>query len=1092
VQVCPNCGEENPPRFRLCGFCGAPLARAAPVREVRKTVTIVFCDLKGSTNLGERLDSESLREVLNRYFDAMRVALERHGGTIEKFIGDAVMAVFGLPRLHEDDALRAVRAAVDMQTALQRLNASELEPLYGVALTNRIGINTGEVVAGDPTAGQRLVTGDAVNVAARLEQAAPANEILLGELTYRLVRDAVDADPVEPLELKGKSERVAAYRLRSVRRASHAQPVVDAPIVGRRDELAALEGTLADAVARRRARLALLLADAGMGKSRLVQEFAHRADAAVLRGRCLPYGEGITFWPLAELARAAAGIVDGDSPGQARARLAALLGAGGVDVAERLAAAIGLSEEAYPIEETFWAARKLLESLAARRPLVAVFEDVHWAQETLLDLIEHVVDGVEAAPMLVVCTARPEFLESPPSLASRDDAAAIRLAPLSADESAQVIAHLLDDTGLDAAVVQTIVGAADGNPLFVEQLLSMLVDEGVLRREDGGWAAPRGVGSLLVPPTLHALLAARLDRLGPEERAIIEPASVAGHVFQQEAVEALVAEPLRAGVQAHLASLTRKELVQPAGHTVTGASFRFRHMLVRDAAYGALLKRARAELHEQFARWLERVAGERLSEYEEILGYHLEQAHEYRAALGPLDAAASAVAADAAQHLTSSGRRAFHRGDVPAAANLLRRAIRLLPPADPARAAVVPDLAEALMDVGEFDEARALLGEALAVARAGGDARLEAEVSVVDMLVRYASDADGAAGAVLAEAPRAAATLAALGDDRGTARAWRVLVVAHGTAGRYTDAEHAATRAIEHAQRAGDRREEMRNLAGYAMFALYGRMPVADALQRCETILRQTAGDRRSEGLVSAVLAHLHALSGDIAAARAMYRRARQVLTDLGGKVLAASVSVDSCEVELLAGDPRAAERELRGDYDLLAEMGERYLRSTVAGLLAGVLIDQGRLDEAARFCHEGEALAAADDVDAQSLWRRARARLLARAGHPDDAERLVREALELARQADSPAAHASVLVDLAEVLDVSGRTSDAAGALADARALLLAKGSRFAADQVDARRGPAGASALHPDAAVLGGDQDELPVAVSDDRAADDTHRPG
>jgi class 3 adenylate cyclase len=297
VVVCPNCGEENPAKFRLCGFCGTALAPALPPQEVRKTVTIVFSDLKGSTNLGEALDPESLREVMTRYFDAMRTVLELHGGTIEKYIGDAVMAVFGLPKLHEDDALRAVRAAHGMQAALVDLN-KELLASYGVELTNRTGVNTGEVVAGDPTTGQRLVTGDAVNTAARLEQAAPANEILIGELTYELVQGFVSVEAVEPLELKGKAERVAAYRLVDVG-AGSGRSDEESPLVGRDRELAILEQSLADAYVTQRCRLVTVVGEAGVGKSRLIHEFLeeHDADAVTLRGRCLAYGDAITFCP---------------------------------------------------------------------------------------------------------------------------------------------------------------------------------------------------------------------------------------------------------------------------------------------------------------------------------------------------------------------------------------------------------------------------------------------------------------------------------------------------------------------------------------------------------------------------------------------------------------------------------------------------------------------------------------------------------------------------------------------------------------------------------------------------------------------------
>src|SRR3954470_15024513 len=385
MQLCPNCGEENPAKFRLCGFCGTPLAPAVPVQEVRKLVTILFCDLKGSTNLGEQLDSESLRETMSRYFDAMSAAITRHGGTIEKFIGDAVMAVFGLPRVHEDDTLRAVRAAHEMQEALAELNEG-LQRTYGITLENRTGVNTGEVVAGDSTTGQRLVTGDPVNTAAPLAQAAPACEVLLGELTYRLVRDHVEVEAVEPLELKGKAERVPAFRLLDVHDRRDAGDAARAPLVGRGHETERIAGALGRVIDARACARVVITGDAGVGKSRLVEHVCAVAaeQALVIRGRCLSYGDGITFWPLVEALRQASDIEAGDEFAAARAKLDRLIGEGNEEVFERLASAVGLSEQQYPLPEVFWAARKLVETLSQRRPLVLVFEDVHWAEPALL------------------------------------------------------------------------------------------------------------------------------------------------------------------------------------------------------------------------------------------------------------------------------------------------------------------------------------------------------------------------------------------------------------------------------------------------------------------------------------------------------------------------------------------------------------------------------------------------------------------------------------------------------------------------------------------------------------------------------------
>jgi len=401
MAACPTCGAENPPEARFCSTCATRLTPAAVGRETRKTVTVLFADVAGSTALGERLDPESLRGLMSRYFGDMKAIIEGHGGNVEKFIGDAVMAVFGIPILHEDDALRAVRAATDIRDRLAALNA-ELGASRGLAITFRTGLYTGEVVAGDPATGQTLVTGDTVNTAARLEQAAPPGEILIGAPTYHLVRDAVEVEAVEPIVAKGKAEPVPAYRLIAVRAglAGHARRL-DTPLVGREAELAHLRSAYERAVAKRSPELVTVLGPAGVGKSRLVAEFlaSTAAQATILKGRCLPYGDGITYWPLREIVHAAAGITDADGAAEAMIKLREILDdAPDADlIARRVGIAIGLESEAAPQEELFWAIRKLLEHLARQRPLVTVWEDIHWAEPTLLDLLEYIIDlGTDA------------------------------------------------------------------------------------------------------------------------------------------------------------------------------------------------------------------------------------------------------------------------------------------------------------------------------------------------------------------------------------------------------------------------------------------------------------------------------------------------------------------------------------------------------------------------------------------------------------------------------------------------------------------------------------------------------------------------
>ena len=1046
MVTCPSCGEENPDRFRLCGFCGTPLAPVAPPQEVRKTVTIVFSDLKGSTNLGEALDSESLREVMNRYFAEMRRVLEDHGGRVEKYIGDAVMAVFGLPRLHEDDALRAVRAAHGMKRALETLN-DELERVFGVRLANRTGVNTGEVVAGDPSAGQRLVVGDAVNVAARLEQAAPATEVLLGELTYRLVRDAVEVEAVEPLELKGKSERVPAFRLVSVGVGEGYTRRADSPLVGRSAELAALRGTFDEAVALRECRLVSPLADAGVGKSRLVEAFAASLadEARIGRGRCLPYGKGITFWPLVELVRDAAGIGEDDPPDAARAKLGRLASEDERDaVVERVSAAVGLSDAQFPVEELFWGARRLVAALARERPLVVVFDDVHWAEPTFLDLVEHLTDSIHDAPVLLVCPSRPDVLEGREGWAGGPRSRRLRLEPLSEAETERVVENLLGSVDVAPEARARIVEASEGNPLFAEQLLAMLVDGGYIARENGAWRATRTLSELDVPPTIHALLAARLDHLEPEGRAVVEPASVVGLVFPKDAVAELAPDGVRAGLDGHLESLERRQLVRP--HADPQVSYRFNHILIRDAAYQGLLKRTRATLHERFVEWADRVNRDRdrASEFEEILGYHLEQAYRYLTELGPLDDHGREVGRRAAERLASAGRRAFGRGDMTAAANLLERAAALLHADDPQRLALLPDLGEALVDTGDFARAEEVLDDA--VSRA--EERPAEEARLTRLLVRFfGADPESWAEEVERETARAIPIFQAVGDDRALAKAWRLLASVHGRACRFEEEAKAGRQAMEHARRAGDRRQELRSAAAFAMSTVYGRTPVPEALAECERVLGEARGDRRAEGLVLGSLARLYALGGDFERARDAYRSARAHLEELGSNVLAASLSLDSHAVELLAGDAAAAERELRRDYDALDRMGEKYLLSTIAGLLAQVLCAQGRYEEANTMCMITASVAAEDDAQSQALWRSVRAKVLARRpGDADHAVTLAREAVEILRRTDAIVWQADALVDLAETLAATGDEAEAERALDEAAALYELKGSSVAA----------------------------------------------
>jgi len=679
VAVCPQCGERNSARSRFCGACAAPLS-APPAREVRKIVSALFCDLVGSTEMGERLDPESFRQVQARYYAEMRRAIERHGGQVAKFIGDAIVGTFGVPRLEENDAERAVTAALEMRERIGELN-SELERDWGTRLRIRIGVNTGEaVVEGTGSVGGVGVLDDVMNVAARLEAAAGPGEILLGHQTYALVRNSVEVVPVGPLALKGKSAPVRAWRLVQIT-APHGRPQeFDSPLVGRARELEVLQEGLTATRNAGTGRLVTILGPAGVGKSRLLHEFVSslHGSATVLHGQCLPYGDGITFWPVAQVIKQACGITRDDSAQETRTKISARLPADEARslVCERIAGVLGLTEGASATSETFWAIRKLLEAVAHPRPLVVALEDVHWAEHTFLDLVEDLAARPPAAPILLLCLARPDLLESRPGWDRElENATGVHLDLLDDADSTLLIENLVGGRPLGEEASRHLTDAAGGNPLFLEELIRMLVEEGALREKGRGWVATADLATISVPPTLRALLGARLDRLDLHDRSVLEAAAVVGKEFGRRAVAELVPATARRRIRGRLEGLVDRGLIRSR----SADEFRFHHILIRDVAYESIPKRARADLHERHAVWLEARAGERLPEIEEIVGYHLEQAVQLREQLAPANAHTRALRDRGGRVLASSGRHAAGRGDLHGAVKLLARSLALLP-----------------------------------------------------------------------------------------------------------------------------------------------------------------------------------------------------------------------------------------------------------------------------------------------------------------------------------------------------------------------------------------------------------------------------
>jgi class 3 adenylate cyclase/tetratricopeptide (TPR) repeat protein len=1039
---CSRCGQENPDGFKFCGACGADLDADTLARETRKTVTVVFSDVTGSTALGETLDPESLRRVMGRYFDEMKAVVESHEGTVEKFIGDAVMAVFGIPVVHEDDALRAARAAAEMRERLAGLNEG-LERDWGIRIAARTGVNTGEVVAGDASGGQRFATGDAVNVAKRFEEAALAGEILLGETTYRLVRDAVEVEPVDELELKGKGSPVKAYRLLSIEPGAEGRARrLDSPMVGRERERSLLEQAYERAVGDGACHLITVLGTAGVGKSRLIAEFVDSLGerATVVGGRCLPYGEGITFRPLSEVVR----HLYGENLGEITVRLAGDENA--ELIAARVAAAVGLAEGASPSEETFWATRKLFEAHAQERPLVVVFDDVQWGEATFLDLVEHIADLSRDAPILLVCLARPELLDARPGWGGgKFNATSVLLEPLSEDDSAQLIDNLLGRAELEANVRARVTEAAEGNPLFVEEMLGMLIDDDLLERQNGSWTATGDLSSVSVPPTIQALLSARLDRLAPAERSVVERASVEGKVFHQGAVAELLPAEIRSDVGGHLQMLVRKELLRPDRAEFAGEdAFRFRHLLIRDATYDAMPKELRAELHQRFAAWLERAAADRVSEYEEILGFHLEQAYRFRVELAPPDNETRSLGARASERLSSASGRALARGDAPAAISLLDRAVEVLPADSPDLPKLLCDLGHALSDRGEFARAKAVLSDAKTAAEARDETALAAIALLRSTWLQLLAGG-GSVEEAKTKIEESALALERLGHEGGLAEAYSFLGTMLMWTGRCGDATGTLQRSVTLARQAGDDKIASRSLSWLLNNAIWGPMAVEDGLLLCERVARE-ARSRQLQGSASISQGVLLAMAGRWEESRAQIHTGRKLLEELGQHVTLAATRMAVARAELFVGDVAKSEEELRLGYEVLEQMGEKAYLSTVAALLAAALCGQERYDEAERYAGEARRLGAKDDLTTQMYWRVAQAEVLASRGQVEEAFRLVQEAQDVIDPTDYTTDRAAALLSRATVENAAGSRDRARVALEQAVGLFEEKGDVTAA----------------------------------------------
>jgi class 3 adenylate cyclase len=953
---------------------------------------MLFADLVGSTELGSRLDPEVLRGVLSSYWDVARGAVERHGGTVEKFIGDAVVAVFGIPVVREDDAIRAVRAAADLLTAVDDLNAGLRERL-DVELAVRVGLNTGEVMIADATGDVALMAGDAANVGARLEQAAGSGEVLIGESTYALAKDHVDVDALPALTAKGKTDPLLAYRLRRVHPAGGPmrRRRFSGPLVGRRRPLLQARMAYDTVVEERACALLTVVGSPGVGKSRLVEELLAqvRGEAHVLEGRCLSYGEGITYWPVAEMLQP---IVD-DARGWS-ARLS------GVDHAEEIAsgldAMLGRSTLAGSAQMA-WAFRRLLESLARDRPVVVVVDDVQWAEPPLLDLLDHVTDLSRDAPILIVCMARPEFLQTRPGWgAGRRHVTTTVLAPLSETDSVELAEGLLG-RGLDPQLLQRITAAAEGIPLYVEELVASLADQGRLEVDDAGhWRAIGDLGDITVPPTVQALLAARLDRLPAEQRHVVAAAAVIGQTFYPDAVTSWTGDDA-AGTSVAISGLVRADLVRPVESDVPGHdAYAFAHLLVRDAAYDAMPKARRADAHLAFAGWLEGTSARRVSP--ELVASHLERCCAYRAELGAPD---TELAESTARRLLSCAERARVLGDASGALDLLLSAAALVPVESSTGIAVTLARAEVANATGAFVTAAELADQA---ERSASAARLEGDAWRARLLGRWIAHQTDPAydlAASIAFTDRAIDALTALGDDSGLAQAYELRCHQHSTAGK-VDACGAVGRL---GLSAAARTQNVDLVARLMARRMHPFVLSCGTLPDEERAVAEVAAEFGDEPSLAVHVERYRVVLGSHQGwvDRAVsYARSRSALALEQGNVMQAFHLHDVASNTLFdAGACADAAESFRHAIGLLERIGETAFRSTQHAELSMALARIGHDEEAWSALATSRRLGQEGDAINPILYSVVEGLLLARRGQDAESEQHFEEGLRLLRDTD-------------------------------------------------------------------------------------------
>src|SRR5215472_3056705 len=991
---------------------GTPLAR--------RPVTVLCVALQVTPSSSAALDPEAHGVVTERVVLSLTAVLERHGGKLAASDSEHLMGVFGVVTLHEDDALRAVRASLEARDALIA-EAGTLPRHYRASLVYRFGLATGEAVVGGP--GPLGFAGGVGAHAVTLANAAGPGQILISHQTEQLAGGAIETDAAGPDRFLVRSVHVGLRSL-AVR--------LDAPLVGRSEEMRRLEAAYARAARERVTMSVTVIGEAGLGKTRLVQEFAQGLghEANVLTGRCLSYGEGITFLPLQEVVRQA-GSGD-DSPERIKDLLAGEADA--TAVAEQLHRALSPgSQGTTAAAEIFWAARRFLETLARRRPVLAVFEDVHWAEPTFLDLVESLALQPGRSPIAIVCIGRPELLDQRPAWAAESDrSVSIQLAPLGEGPAAALLDSLSAGQRIPPSTRARLIDTAGGNPLYLEQLAVSLSEQ------EGPDIRP------MLPPTIQALLSARLHRLGPGATSVLVRAAIVGKDFVEREIRDLLPVEARAPLSRNLQALAAKGLVQRA---LPGGSpdeeYSFRHILIQEAVYRSIPKSLRAQLHHSYADWLEAIVSDPFPARSEILGYHLEQSVRYRTELWPADPEAASLSLRAAAHLETAGVAAHDRGDDVAAVNLLDRAAALLPGDNPVLARLYTSLGTALIEAGQFEKAKATLDHAQRITAASGDDRQHAHARVEALLLGLELDPDTAAMDITRALPKLRKEFDRSLDDLGISRTLQVEAALHWKHARSGAAEHSWERAAEYARKVNDRRQLADILAWLASAALWGPTPAQEGIMRCKEYLSEIGNHPFGKAVILHYLAGLHAMQDDFAAAQATLNSAKSLLDTLGAPITASNTQ-PAALIAMLAGDPATAEEHLRIEYDFLYRMGERrYLPTTAAKLARAIAAQgQGRYDEAIRLIATYREAAAGEDLVTQAHSQGVLARILVDRGRHREAEDLARSAAALAAQTDFLSERAVIQLDLAHVLAALGRVTEAHAATVHAIDLYQRKGN--------------------------------------------------